>query len=110
MVASSKRLPAGSNTDLAALRRAVGLSLDEIAESTKISVRFLTAIEQGRYEELPGGVFARSYIRQYSAAIGFDPAPLLDSIEEPAQNPNPTPRHQPRRAEPMSLLRFLSLG
>jgi len=54
-----------------------GISLEQIAEETKISIRFLRAIEAERFEELPGGIFARSYIRQYAAAIGFDEEELL---------------------------------
>lgn len=96
------------NSDLALLRQASGLTLDEIAESTKISVRFLSAIEENRLQELPGGVFARSYIRQYSQAIGCDPAPLLAMLQEPVPE---TPARQPvQRVEPKALLRFLSIG
>ncbi len=54
-----------------------GVTLDQIAESSKISMRFLRAIEAEEYKILPGGIFARSYIRQYAAAIGFDEEELL---------------------------------
>jgi cytoskeletal protein RodZ len=55
-----------------------GLSLEYIADCTKISMRFLRAIEDEEFEKLPGGVYDRSYIRQYAAAIGFDEARLLE--------------------------------
>lgn len=100
----------GVHADLEAIRRSAGVSLEEIAESTKISIRFLSAIEHGRLEELPGGVFARSYIRQYSAAIGCDPEPLLRLAEKTDPPPEPPARQPARRAEPSTLLRFLSLG
>lgn len=54
-----------------------GLSLEKIAESTKISIRFLQAIEDEEFEKLPGGIFNRSYLRQYADAIGFDEGKLL---------------------------------
>jgi cytoskeletal protein RodZ len=54
-----------------------GLSLEEIAESTKISIRFLQAIEDEEFEKLPGGIFNRSYLRQYADAVGFDEGKLL---------------------------------
>jgi cytoskeletal protein RodZ len=54
-----------------------GVTLDQIEKSTKISMRFLRAIESEEYSILPGGIFARSYIRQYAAAIGFDEEELL---------------------------------
>ncbi|MGH9667045.1 MAG: helix-turn-helix domain-containing protein, partial [Bryobacteraceae bacterium] len=52
-------------------------SLEQIAESTKISIRFLRAIEDEDFEKLPGGIFNTSYLRQYAAAIGFDESDLL---------------------------------
>lgn len=96
------------NSNLALLRQASGLTLDEIAESTKISVRFLSAIEEYRLHELPGGVFARSYIRQYSEAIGCDPEPLLVMLKDP--EPEPHARQPVQRAEPKPFMRFLSIG
>jgi cytoskeletal protein RodZ len=62
---------------LAQHRKRNGVTLAQIAESTKISVRFLRAIEAEDFSHLPGGIFARSYIRQYAAAIGFDEEQLL---------------------------------
>jgi cytoskeletal protein RodZ len=56
----------------------IGLSLQNIANSTKISIRFLRAIEDEEFEKLPGGVYNRSYLRQYAAAIGFDEVKLLE--------------------------------
>jgi cytoskeletal protein RodZ len=63
-----------------------GLSLEQIAESTKISIRFLRAIEAEDFSTLPGGIFSTSYIRQYARAVEFDADRLLacysDSIGE----------------------------
>jgi hypothetical protein len=64
--------------DLSKSRRSKGVSLEEIAERTKISLRFLQAIEAEEFEKLPGGIFNTSYLRQYSAAIGIDETELLD--------------------------------
>jgi|SRR5580658_8824577 hypothetical protein len=60
------------NLDLARLRQVAGRSLEEIAANTKISMRFLRAIEIEEFEQLPGGIFSTSYLRQYAAAIGYD--------------------------------------
>jgi cytoskeletal protein RodZ len=49
-----------------------GVSLREIAEATKISVRFLQALEQDRVEILPGGLFPRAFVRQYARYLGLD--------------------------------------
>ena len=49
-----------------------GVSLHEIAEATKISVRLLQAIEQDRIEILPDGIFRRAFVRQYAKYVGLD--------------------------------------
>ena len=64
--------------DLAREREARGVSLDDVMEQTKLSRRFLEAIERGAYEELPGGIFTISYLRQYAGATGVDAGRLLE--------------------------------
>ncbi len=62
---------------LATIRRNRGISLEQIAESTKISVRSLEAIERGEFRKLPGGIYNTSYIRQYARAIDYDESTIL---------------------------------
>ncbi len=62
---------------LASIRRNRGLTLEQISQDTKISVRALQAIEAGDYKKLPGGIYNTSYIRQYARAIEFDESELL---------------------------------
>ncbi len=45
------------------------LDLEEISRELKISTRFLQAIEDDQYEKLPGGVFAKSFVRQYARLL-----------------------------------------
>lgn len=52
------------------LRRQI--TLEQVAESTKISQRFLHAIEDERLQDLPGGVFNRNFIRNYARYLGLD--------------------------------------
>jgi cytoskeleton protein RodZ len=49
-----------------------GITLDEIAESTKISRRHLEALERERFDQLPGGVFAKGFVRAYAHFLGID--------------------------------------
>ena len=63
---------------LSTIRRNRGVSLEQIAESTKISIRSLEAIEQGHFRKLPGGIYTTSYIRQYARAIEYDESTLLE--------------------------------
>ncbi len=58
-------------------RQGRGISLETIAQNTKLSVRILQAIECGDFKKLPGGIYSTSYIRQYARAIDFDEAVLL---------------------------------
>jgi len=62
---------------LANIRRNRGISLDQIAATTKISVRSLEAIERGDFRKLPGGIYNTSYLRQYARAIDYDESRLL---------------------------------
>src|ERR1051325_8991264 len=62
---------------LATIRRNRGISLEQIAQSTKISVRCLDAIERGDFRKLPGGIYNTSYIKQYARAIDYDETAIL---------------------------------
>jgi cytoskeleton protein RodZ len=54
-----------------------GVSLREISEATKISKRFLEALEQDRLDVLPGGLFPKSFVRQYARHLGLDAERLV---------------------------------
>ena len=62
-------------------RESRGISLVQIAADTKLSMRFLGAIEDGEFSRLPGGVYDVNYIRQYARAIQFDESQLLDCYQ-----------------------------
>ncbi|HTZ98917.1 MAG TPA: helix-turn-helix domain-containing protein [Candidatus Aquilonibacter sp.] len=49
-----------------------GVSLGEISAATRISTRFLEAIENEKWEELPGGAFNRGFIRAIARFLGLD--------------------------------------
>lgn len=55
------------------VREQRGVSLREIAETTKFSVSALEALERNDISRLPGGLFSRAFVRSYAAAIGIDP-------------------------------------
>jgi cytoskeletal protein RodZ len=50
-----------------------GVTLREIADGTKISLRFLQALEEDRNDVLPGGLFPRAFVKQYALFVGLDP-------------------------------------
>jgi cytoskeletal protein RodZ len=68
----------------AAKRRERGISLDQIASATKISIRSLKAIEEGDFRKLPGGIYNTSYIRQYARAVDVDESELVAVYKETA--------------------------
>ena len=81
-----------------------GVPLDDIAESTKISVRFLRALEEGRFEDLPGEVFIKGFIRSYGQAIGSNVDELLAAYHESGAKRQdtkpPSTEISPSREEP----------
>ena len=62
------------------------LGLEQISRETKISARLLEAIENDQFELLPGGVFAKSFVRQYARFLGLDEEELAGEVEK-AINP-----------------------
>jgi cytoskeleton protein RodZ len=54
-----------------------GVSLEEISAATKISIRFLQAIENEELSKLPGGIFTRSFVRTYARYLGLDEERVL---------------------------------
>ena len=96
--------------NLPVLRQNCGISLQSIADSTKISTRFLAAIEAEAFEELPGGIFTVSYLKQYAAAIGMPAEELLNYYKrktETALEPVAGDLREPRTA-PGKMLRALA--
>ena len=49
-----------------------GIELEEISDSTKISSRYLIALEEDHFEQLPGGVFNKGIVRSYARFVGID--------------------------------------
>ncbi|MBS1850990.1 MAG: helix-turn-helix domain-containing protein [Acidobacteria bacterium] len=49
-----------------------GITLDEIALSTKIGTRLLRALEEEHFDQLPGGIFNKGFVRSYARYLGLD--------------------------------------
>jgi cytoskeleton protein RodZ len=90
-----------------------GVSLREIADHTKISTRFLQALEEDRLDVLPGGVFQRAFVRQYARYLGLDPerivAEFVHGNNESARVAE-APRRPSEAAHPGSVLLVLVLS
>jgi cytoskeletal protein RodZ len=59
-------------------REARGVTLREISEQTRITMRHLEAIESDDYKHLPGGIFNKSFIKAYARHVGFDEQRALE--------------------------------
>jgi cytoskeletal protein RodZ len=68
-------------------RLAQGLDLKQLADSTKISGRMLQAMEEGDLSRLPGGVFTRSFFKQYASVLGLDPTFVEAEIRQLSGDP-----------------------
>ncbi len=73
--------PAIETLNLAEIRSRSGRTLEQIADTTKISIRFLRAIEAGDFGQLPGGIFTRSYLRQYAEQVGIEASRLIETYQ-----------------------------
>jgi len=58
------------------------ISLREIAEATKINLRYLDALERDDFRHLPGGVFNKGFVRAYAQFIGIDPESMVTAYLE----------------------------
>jgi cytoskeleton protein RodZ len=66
---------------LARARIAQGLTLDDVAQQLKFGARQIDALEQGRFESLPGSTFARGMVRSYARLLKLDAEALLGQVE-----------------------------
>jgi len=58
-----------------------GVTLDEISSATRISIRFLEAIENEELSKLPGGIFTRSFVKSYARFLGLDEERVLTDCQ-----------------------------
>ena len=49
-----------------------GITLDEVAIATKIGTRNLRALEEEKFDQLPGGIFNKGFVRAYARYVGID--------------------------------------
>lgn len=77
-----------------------GLSLEEAQAKTRISVRYLTALENGQYSALPTAVHVRGFLRNYARFLGLDPQPLLTRYAAGQGQDAPLPTAELREITP----------
>ena len=73
------------------------ISLDQLQETTKIRKRYLEAIEEGKYDILPGTFYVRAFIKQYSEAVGLEPDEVFRLYSHVIPSADPEPATEPIR-------------
>jgi cytoskeleton protein RodZ len=80
------------------------ISLDDISLNTKIGTRLLRALEEERFEQLPGGIFNKGFVRAYARHVGLDEdqaiADYMAALGESQQNAAPAEPCNEVRSEP----------
>jgi cytoskeletal protein RodZ len=62
---------------LRAARERQGLTIAQLASTTKIPVGILQALEENAFERVPRGIFVRGFLRAYASEVGLDPADIV---------------------------------
>jgi cytoskeletal protein RodZ len=70
----------GIGAQLRQQRLGLGLAIEDIARETRISYRYLEAIERNDFESLPSLIFTRNFVRQFALLLRLDPEPLLTEL------------------------------
>ncbi len=85
------------SSDLKAARTEKNITLKQVAADTRISLRHLENLEEGRYSDLPGGVYNRAFLRSYCVYLGLEPADFLVRYEaESAPHSDKAAKSKPR--------------
>jgi hypothetical protein len=69
-------------------REAKSISLQEIAERTRISPWILQRLDAGEFGALPAGIYARAYLRAFASAVGLDPDMTVRQVEGALPQPD----------------------
>lgn len=80
-------------------REAKNITIQEIAASTKISSRALQALEKEQFDQLPGGIFNKGFVRSYARYVGLDEEKTVAAYMEAAKATEPEPDLEAMQAQ-----------
>ncbi len=89
-------------------REAKGVDLPRVERDTKIRVRYLAALENGTYRDLPGAVYTKGFLRNYGLYLGLDPEYLIDLYRLESSATQPDHRREPAWPRPITASRSRS--
>ena len=84
----------GFGEGLRSAREERGIALDDIAIATRVSLRNLSALENERFRELPGGIFNRGIVRSYARYIGLDEDETVTAFTDALRRHGVDPEHE----------------
>ena len=89
---------------LRSAREARGIDLREAAQQTRISLQYLKALEAEDFSKLPGAVFVRGFLKNYSKFLKLDETEVMKKFGESQQTPPPVTAAQapPKAPEPIA--------
>ncbi len=80
----AERSESAIGADLRAAREGLGLDLRQIASVLNIRYTYLEAIEEGRFDDLPGATYALGFVRGYAVQLGLDPVTVIERFKDEA--------------------------
>ncbi len=86
-------------------REARDVDLARVERDTKIRARYLQALEDGDYAELPGAVYTKGFLRNYGAYLGLDTEYLIDLYRLESSQPTSEKPTVPTPPRPISTRR-----
>jgi len=76
-----EKTPGNNSQELKAIREALGLSLEDVFNQTRVRVAYLQAIENKEFHLLPVPVYTKNFIKIYARALGIDSEPIIKDYE-----------------------------
>lgn len=83
-----------------------GMTLQEIANITKISVRYLDGIEKGDWSLMPGPFYVKGFVRSYAKVLEIDVSPLLAELNRGEEDKLTTSPVMATTSRPVRAYRF----
>ncbi len=83
--------------DLRRAREHRGLTLNQIAEQTKVSAALFAAMERNDFSRWPSGLFRRAFLRSYAEAVGLNADDVVRRFTRLFPECNPEPPASPAR-------------
>lgn len=89
-------------TLLTRAREARGLTIEDAERDTRISKRYLAALEDEEFEVIPAPVYARGFLRSYSQYLGLDPKEALSLFPRDDDGMQESSSQRPTNQNPVS--------